>query len=199
MSNILPCLVDKTGQYALFKACVKAHGWLVLTILIPNACLTVLSYVAVFAMTATLDSLKQPDSPRSTRIGLICANVLIYAALAVSNPYLLDVTRSALIIHQAANSQYLYSINQLSVRLRGTLSTQMIKKNARLAVRGAKRKALLTHIAADVDGIIAAIPDIYALSLSAPALAAGFYVLYTVVGDAFFLPILPIVCKSCSL
>lgn len=71
----------------------------------------------------------------------------------------------------------------------------MIKKNARLAVRGAKRKALLTHIAADLDGIIAAIPSMYELSLSLPALAAGFYFLYTVVGNAFFLPILPLVCK----
>ena len=85
--------------------------------------------------------------------------------------------------------------NQLSVRLRGTLSTEMIKKNARLAVRGAKRKALLTHIAADLDGIIAAIPMMYALSLAVPALAVGFYFLYTVVGNAFFLPILPILCK----
>lgn len=92
----------------------------------------------------------------------------------------------------------MYSINQLSVRLGGTLTSQMIKKNAKLAVKGATKRALLTHITADVDGIIAAIPEMYEVALSLPALAVGFYFLYTVIGNAFFLPALPLLCMCYS-
>lgn len=79
--------------------------------------------------------------------------------------------------------------------LRGVLISQILKKNIRLSMAEARQAAAFTLMTTDVDGIIAVLEKIHDFWIAFPELALGLYLLSTVIGKAFFTPMIPIICE----
>lgn len=88
---------------------------------------------------------------------------------------------------------YGYLANLTSTRLRGMIVGQIVKKNIRLPAVKATEAAALTHISADIEGILDSIRTVHDLWIGLLELAIGLYILSTIVGQAFFLPLIPII------
>lgn len=88
---------------------------------------------------------------------------------------------------------YEYFGNVTSTRLRSVLVSQVLKKNLRLPASKAFEAGALTHISADVEGILGIIRAIHELWIGIIGLGIGLYILWTLVGTAFFFPLVPIV------
>lgn len=85
--------------------------------------------------------------------------------------------------------------NQVAVKCRNTIFSQVTKKVLRLPASKADKSTALTHISADAEGIIASIDGI-PITLVAPLyLAAGLYALYHSVGKVVALIVPPVLRK----
>lgn len=83
--------------------------------------------------------------------------------------------------------------NTTATRLRGIISSQILKKTLRLRSHKAADAAALTHISADVDGVLDVVRTVHDLWIGIIELAIGLYLLWTIVGMAFFAPLIPII------
>lgn len=71
----------------------------------------------------------------------------------------------------------------------------MFKKHTRISMKQGQKAALLSLITVEIDGIIDAIPEMYAATLVIPELAFALYFIYTIAGVIFFIPLVPITSK----
>jgi hypothetical protein len=86
---------------------------------------------------------------------------------------------------------YKHMNNRLIVKTRGTLVSQILRKNFLLGPHEAKRSAASTLISTDVDCIVDTIPLIHETWASVIELALSIYFLLTVISQSGLLVIFP--------
>lgn len=79
-----------------------------------------------------------------------------------------------------------------TTQLRGLLISQVLKKNLRLPHLVAQQSASLTHISADVEGILINIGQFHGTWVAILEVGLAVYYLYTSIGSACFLPIITV-------
>lgn len=168
---------DKKSKHALTKTCFRVLFWPSCNAFVAQLVNSALEFGNVYVIWMTLNQLEAPDSRAFVAQGVIGANVLLYFVCAV------------------AESTATEKINILSVAMRTCLTSIMTDKAARLPSVTAKESALLSLMTSDTNGIVDALADLYHIVLSIPALAVGFYLLWTVIGYAAFFVIIALLCK----
>lgn len=166
---------DKTHRYALAKTCLSVLRWPLLSAWVTYVMISVLAFTNVFVIQVTLDYMENLEEQPYIARGLIGANVIMYALAAI------------------LNSAFSERNNQLAIRIRGALTSMMVQKTMRLPMETARQSAALTLMNADIAGIIDSIPNMFSITLIIPELAIAFYCLWTVIGNAFFLTVIPLI------
>lgn len=168
---------DKEDKQALTKACFRVLFWPILSAWTASMAFAVLYFGSVFILKATLSLLGAPDRRAVDVQGLIGATVLIHSFNAI------------------VQSRLKEAINHLSVMIRGCLTAIMADKATRLPAAAAKKCALLSLMTADINGITDSLKALFELSTAIPSMAVGLYLLWTVIGYAGFLAMVPVVGK----
>ncbi|CEJ94182.1 hypothetical protein VHEMI09730 [[Torrubiella] hemipterigena] len=168
----------KNKPHALTKACYRALFWPFVLTALPRLSYTALTFAAAFLLQALLQYLGTDNPSDDERKRLIAATFITYLGRSVST------------------TMYSYLANFTATRLRGMIVGQILKKNLRLAATTAAEAAALTHISADIEGILDSIRMVHDLWIGLLELAVGLYILSTIVGKAFFLPLVPIIIST---
>lgn len=79
--------------------------------------------------------------------------------------------------------------------MRGALIPQIFHKTLGLSYSIAKESAATTLMSTDIEGIATGIPEIHKLWASLLELVVGFYMLSTVIDEATFLVVVPMLSK----
>lgn len=133
--------VEEIKRRSLFLSCCKTWKVSILAILVPRVCVTGLKFAQPFLMQAIIESIgSKSNTSAQKNIGLIGATGFIFVGAAI------------------CRTTTTHLKNRLIARLRGGLCSHMIYKSYRLEVQEGRKKAAITLMSADFDGIASSFP-----------------------------------------
>lgn len=184
------------GERALFNTYVRIFGPEILLSCVPQAGNVACTFSNVYLMRAILQYLDAPDSAESFSAGgLVAATALSYFSFMVGL-VLCMIGRRLLTSSQITKNITAALTNRAAVKIRSTVFAQVIRKVMRLPMSTADKSTALTHISADVEGIVVAVNLLPSTFVAPFYLGVAIYTLYLVVGKVLSLAVIPGTRKS---
>lgn len=190
---------DQKAPNALLWVCLKTFIWRFSAGGIPRVAMVICGLMMPVIAQRIIFYLSDDKPSSYVAGGLVAANGLAFFGFAVSTlaqitTYHMEETR--LNIPQLFTAMEKYCMNRFGAIVRAALVAQLVKKNLRLTHAKAKEAAAMSLMSTDVEAIVLAMQEIHSLWTSLPMVGVGLYLMRNLIGNAFFLPLFPIIGRS---
>lgn len=163
---------DRKAKHALAWALFKTFKWAFLAGLIPQLIFTIAMFTLPLLIQQILNFMANPVQQSPVAAALLGAAI-------VTN-----------VTHGVFFGSVTYYMNRFATFLRATLVVQLAKKDLRLGMTEARTAASVGLMTADVESIVLSFQYMLDIIIMIPELALALYLLWTYVGQSFFLTLL---------